>query len=553
MKFHILFFSHAGAADSESLVISLYNGKTVKATTQMAVWIPVPLHDRIKLETQMPLSARQYLINSPHYPSHMPPGYMLAPPGVMQSQGETFAAMGTPGQLHQPMFIPTYPMGIVNADFHMPVVGQSAVRSADVHKLIPGTSMTKEELNRKVMSQLVEHKMVEREEVTTYQDLSGVPTTKSCMRKSVSFKEGEFDSGVSSIHTDDEERKQESVEEMTANLSEDDEEDLETLKMKTLNMNLNNTDDSGIDSGFDSGIGSGIGSEPKLLFSMSDHREPRRPRSAIPENRPPWRHFGNGSSAGGGGAAGAKHEDKGFRKMALECPPQVRSQPIYLDAELAFDRAEPTYLESRPMSTLSTYDDDYNYPSERQSAQLKQSRSQPEYPPIRSSIQYDNSYRYPADNISPHSKAINAKIQSSPMLQAERVLYYNPQQTTPVGVIHTNSAFNTVDHSPVMVPDGPINRKSVFRTVNPDGIKSDRIQLEWLLRNQHTRPRPPSASQSQRVPTHKAFATRDMVRETKETAYMEFRRMQIVKREGSFKEKEENNSQIKEKRLNRLR
>ncbi|XP_072045980.1 uncharacterized protein [Amphiura filiformis] len=563
------------AADSENLVISLYNGKSVKVTAQMAVWIPQNLHERIKLETQMPLSARQYLINNPQYPTNMPTGYMLVP-NTDISRGETLTELRS--SAGQPMYVPVYPMATASGDFHMPSMRESVVKSAEVHKLIPGTSMTREDLNRKVMSQLIENKMIKSEEITTYESLQ----PKSCLKKSVSFRgtNGELDSGISSTQTDDEEKyeeKQDAFKERYSGTSQGDEleDDIETLEVETHGINFNDTDDSG------------IGTEPALLFSMSDHRKPRRPQSSIPERRPPWRHFSKGSSGGT-----SKSEVKPFRETALKCPPQARSQPIYIDAELAFDSAPPTYLESRPTSVLSTYDNDYICPTERPQSQYEHrkaqdhpslrssvqydnsyrypadnisyptERPQSQYelqksrdnPSLRSSVQYENSYRYPADNISPNSKKISTKMQHSPMMQAEKIYYYDPQ-TYPVGVIHRDGVFDTVDHAPVPVPDGPINRKSVFRTVNKDGIKSDRIQMEWLLRNNHNRPHPPVKNEAQRspVPTHKAFATRDMVREAKETAYMEYRRMQVVAREDSFKEKEATNQNMHKARLDRCR
>ena len=478
------------------------------------------------------------------------------------------------------MYVPVYPMEIVGSDFHMPSVRESVVKSSEVHKLIPGTSMTKEDLNRKVMTQLMENKMIRSEEIITMERSQQAKSTersqpRSCLKKSVTFRDGniDFDSGISSTQTDDEERYEEKQDQMkevqasrvTKPRDIEFENEIETLEMELPQLDLNDTNDSGIET--ESSMRSPR-TEPALLFSMPKHQKPRRPKSSIPERpRPPWRYFSKGSSGGD-----PKSEVKPFRETALKCPPQAKSQPIYLDAELAFDMdmERPTYLESRPVSVLSTYDSDYiSYPTERPQSQYgERPQSQygerpqssqyglynpKDYPSLRSSIQYDNSYRYPADNISPNVK-VNAKIQQSPMMQAEKVVYYDPQSDA-AGVVQKSSMFETIDTTIAPVPDGPINRKSVFRTVNPNGIKSDRIHLEWLLRNNHNRPHPPTKAEQQQslAPAHKKFATRDMVREAKETAYMEYRRMQVVSRENSFKEREESNQKMQQARLDRCR
>ena len=552
----------------------------------MAVWIPQNLHERVKLETQMPLSARQYLINNPQYPSNMPPGYILVP-NMDQRPAERVTHMRTSAGTS--MYVPVYPMEIVGGDFRMPSVRESVVKSSEVHKLIPGTSMTKEDLNRKVMTQLMENKMIQSEEIITmersHQSKSIEKSQpKSCLKKSVTFREGniDFDSGISSTQTDDEERyeeKHDQMKEVHANRVPkpreiEFENEIETLEMELPQLDLNDTNDSGIET--ESSMRSPR-TEPALLFSMPKHQKPRRPKSSsIPERpRPPWRYFSKGSSGGG-----TKPEVKPFRETALKCPPQAKSQPIYIDAELAFDMdmERPTYFDSRPVSVLSTYDSDYtSYPTERPQSQYgerpqsqygERPQSQyyerpqssqygvynpKDYPSLRSSIQYDNSYRYPADNISPNTK-VNAKIQQSPMMQAERVVYHDPESGA-AGVVQKSAMFETIDHTTAPVTDGPINRKSVFRTVNPNGIKSDRLHLEWLLRNNHNRPHPPTKAEQQQAspPAHKKFATRDMVREAKETAYMEYRRMQVVSRENSFKEREESNQKMQQARLDRCR
>ncbi|XP_063164571.1 uncharacterized protein LOC134500985 [Candoia aspera] len=68
--------SDYSAFQNNKVLINFWNGQTKTVSADVAVRIPLPLYERIVLELQMPLTARQLLVEqNPDYPSAVPPGY----------------------------------------------------------------------------------------------------------------------------------------------------------------------------------------------------------------------------------------------------------------------------------------------------------------------------------------------------------------------------------------------------------------------------------------------------------------------------------------------
>ncbi|XP_070610948.1 uncharacterized protein [Erythrolamprus reginae] len=73
--------SDNSAFQNSKVLINFWNGRTKTISVDVAVRIPLPLYERIVLELQMPLSARQLLVEqNPDYPSVVPPGYRASGP-----------------------------------------------------------------------------------------------------------------------------------------------------------------------------------------------------------------------------------------------------------------------------------------------------------------------------------------------------------------------------------------------------------------------------------------------------------------------------------------
>ncbi|XP_058045607.1 uncharacterized protein LOC131201620 isoform X2 [Ahaetulla prasina] len=73
--------SDYSAFQNSKVLINFWNGRTKTISADVAVRIPLPLYERIVLELQMPLTARQLLVEqNPDYPSVVPPGYRASGP-----------------------------------------------------------------------------------------------------------------------------------------------------------------------------------------------------------------------------------------------------------------------------------------------------------------------------------------------------------------------------------------------------------------------------------------------------------------------------------------
>ncbi|XP_039217751.1 uncharacterized protein LOC120316337 isoform X2 [Crotalus tigris] len=73
--------SDYSAFQNSKVLINFWNGQTKTISADVAVRIPLLLYERIVLELQMPLTARQLLVEqNPDYPSVVPPGYRASEP-----------------------------------------------------------------------------------------------------------------------------------------------------------------------------------------------------------------------------------------------------------------------------------------------------------------------------------------------------------------------------------------------------------------------------------------------------------------------------------------
>nr|XP_006133442.1 uncharacterized protein LOC102449238 [Pelodiscus sinensis] len=142
------------ASENSRVLVNFWNGQTKKVASDLALWIPLPLSERIILELQMPLAARKMLVDSSSdYPYIVTPGYRASGhcrldhlnsvcwQGSMQVQSHPNCNSGCSSLCHCCLaaWVPIRP---------------SVNRTQPEDDLIPGTSLTKEELSRKIEEQL---------------------------------------------------------------------------------------------------------------------------------------------------------------------------------------------------------------------------------------------------------------------------------------------------------------------------------------------------------------------------------------------------------------
>uniref|UniRef100_A0A8C3LGT4 DUF4537 domain-containing protein n=1 Tax=Chrysolophus pictus TaxID=9089 RepID=A0A8C3LGT4_CHRPC len=145
------------AHNRKEVLVNFWNGQTKEVSSDQALWIPLPLSERIILELQMPLAARQMVVESSlNYPYVVTPGY----------RASGHYRWGHSG-------LDCWPGGLCSVEpctkcscrcTLVPHCCLAACKSPQPteHKVqqenffIPGTSLNKEELSKKIEEQLSE-------------------------------------------------------------------------------------------------------------------------------------------------------------------------------------------------------------------------------------------------------------------------------------------------------------------------------------------------------------------------------------------------------------
>ena len=145
-----------GITDRE-VTVGFFNGQTTKVTANTAVWIPPDLHDRVSFELKLPCKVRQEMAEGTRqYPSEVLPGYHSSKSSMEFDSFEPVLLEPQPGH---------YERGMYRRTHFIPLYKQqgscfSGYTETTSDRKIPGTELTEGELNEKVMSQLLLHKMV---------------------------------------------------------------------------------------------------------------------------------------------------------------------------------------------------------------------------------------------------------------------------------------------------------------------------------------------------------------------------------------------------------
>ncbi|XP_050392612.1 uncharacterized protein LOC126811153 isoform X1 [Patella vulgata] len=189
--------TEAGPED-KIITVAFRNSKTENVALDTAVWIPETMYDRLALELTMPRHTREKLATRPNYPLENLPGYPTSGPIASPQHYPKPAALvlesGMPLDrtlYRYPPFAPVCPVYLKRRD---PPLTKSVVKSEDINALIPGTNLTKQELEDRVTSQLMEHKLFldekENEKGSNRRLLNRrEPQVVNSLKKSVTFND----------------------------------------------------------------------------------------------------------------------------------------------------------------------------------------------------------------------------------------------------------------------------------------------------------------------------------------------------------------------------
>ncbi|XP_067392357.1 uncharacterized protein C11orf16 homolog isoform X2 [Emydura macquarii macquarii] len=158
------------ASENSEVLVNFWNGQTKKVSSDLALRIPLLLSERIVLELQMPLTARQMVVeSSSDYPYIVTPGYRASGHCRQDHLDPVFWQGSTKIQSYHccSSRCPSLCQGCLGAWMPMrPTVNRA--QPEDV--LIPGTNLTKEELSRKIEEQLSKGRVSISERVSREED-----------------------------------------------------------------------------------------------------------------------------------------------------------------------------------------------------------------------------------------------------------------------------------------------------------------------------------------------------------------------------------------------
>ncbi|KAL3882965.1 hypothetical protein ACJMK2_029266 [Sinanodonta woodiana] len=162
---HKFMWTMSNSPDDRQLVVKFANGKTERVPADMAVWIPTQVYERLALELQMPKAAREALMEQENYPMKTLEGYMTSGPHADPEEYKEPDPICLNGDqlllASQPWRYPYFPgPPLLFRKKENTTSRKENFSENGSDRVVPGTSMTEKQIKEKVMSQLMEHKLV---------------------------------------------------------------------------------------------------------------------------------------------------------------------------------------------------------------------------------------------------------------------------------------------------------------------------------------------------------------------------------------------------------
>ncbi|XP_070190904.1 uncharacterized protein [Littorina saxatilis] len=189
--------------DDHQLTVAFSNGKTEKVGMEKAIWIPQPVYERLSLELKMPIDTRTSIMNTDHYPQTTLPGYPTSgpqpsPPEYYTPDYYTLEPNSHAGwdRWVYPEYLGYYPpYPLVMRKKYNPKEWELTVEDEEDY-VIPGTNLTKRELDDRISSQLSEHTGGRLQSADTPIRLlrkRGKLEPENTLKKSVSFNDSNLE------------------------------------------------------------------------------------------------------------------------------------------------------------------------------------------------------------------------------------------------------------------------------------------------------------------------------------------------------------------------
>lgn len=329
------------------LTISFDNGIVANINPDIVVWIPKEFYNRVKMELQMPSSARRYIQSQNGYPRVTKPGYPSSGP---QPKPKDYYCIN-PLSLRQPSFILMnggllpYPASFLPVSDLYPSTRKLAVEAAvpkmcenDIvitsdeiqSQIVPGTNLSAKELNDKVTNLITEHKegmdSLEKRRALKARDKNSKERKTDSKKYLHSSYAKDQDADEDKEKGDDEKRQTSIRWEEDATFDESDEEDLlPSQKADLATSDLENSPDLGFydDFGLDD-LGPIVSTKDTGLNTDFLYTKSKMPS----QYRPPWKYWHSDPIPS---LTEQSSKYGPFRETMLQVPLELRDKPKYPD------------------------------------------------------------------------------------------------------------------------------------------------------------------------------------------------------------------------------
>jgi len=189
-------FVYPGGEPDKQLVVTLYDGRTVNVPYNKALWIPLDFYERIAFEIKLPKNVRKEFATQDSYPYYTSCGYPASGSLAFPAQFEHYIPaawlpaagrypVGWAGGQHRGSPWMAYLDDGCRTQNRPQTNGR--LKAIEGDELIPGTDMTKSQLNSKVMAQIMQNKMTMVKETASDTGVLKKTSSECGLKKSVSF------------------------------------------------------------------------------------------------------------------------------------------------------------------------------------------------------------------------------------------------------------------------------------------------------------------------------------------------------------------------------
>ncbi|XP_076444916.1 uncharacterized protein LOC143282915 isoform X2 [Babylonia areolata] len=330
--------------EDHQLTVAFSNGHTEKVLLNKAIWVPQPVYERVSLELKMPRDTRSTIMTTDHYPLRNLPGYPTSGPQATPPEfytPENFSLEPTThyhnwGLCMYPPYLGYYPPYPVVVRRRKEQSEKEFAGGEDEDTVIPGTDMTRKELEERITSQISEHVEGQQTSQTSGRLLKKrEKLEENSLKKSVTFSDSNL------VHTatkaDPGTVTSDPLADTDSGFASSPELELDPMAKEQMDAIDEERRRIALEKRWIEQEKRWLEEEERRILDAKNDPRLQFYRSPGIGRRPPWKYWrndpcpplpsygGDGGSSGGGGG-GVRSSNGAFRETALQAPLEARDQ-----------------------------------------------------------------------------------------------------------------------------------------------------------------------------------------------------------------------------------